>query len=100
MKTFLKIAVTSAALLTSINSFAASESQLLTQCKEFAKTQFNDIERIKSASIKSRKNRFEAKFKIRTAEDSGVYLCTIERGAEPSLARVDKTKAAQVAAKQ
>ncbi len=100
MKTFLKIAVSSAALLTSINSFAASESELLSQCKEFTKTQFENVERIKSSSIKSRKNRFEVKFKIRTAEDAGVYLCTIERGSEPSLARLDKPKAEQVAAKQ
>lgn len=99
MKNTLKIALTSVALFTSVNTFATTEGQLLTQCKTFAKSQIENIESIKSASIKSRKNRFETKLKIRTSDDRGVFLCTIERGAEPLLARVDKS-AEQVAAKR
>ena len=99
MKNTVKIAIASIALISSVNTFSASEGQLLTQCKSFAKTQFENIESIKSSSIKSRKNRFEAKFKIRTADDKGLFLCTIERDAAPQLARLDKG-GAQIAAKR
>lgn len=99
MKNSVKIAIASFVLFSSANSFAASESQLLGQCKSFVKNQITDVTSIKSASIKTRKNKFEAKFRVRTADDRGVYLCTIERDAAPVLARVDKG-AQQIAAKR
>jgi hypothetical protein len=99
MKTTLKVAVTAFALLSSFHTFAASEGQLLTECKNAVKTQFENVESIRSASIKSRKNRFEAKLRVRTADDKGLYSCTIERDGAPLLARIDKNAGQNVAAK-
>lgn len=100
MNTSLKAAVASVALLSSVPTFAATQGQMLTQCKELAKSQIENVERIKYASIKNRKNQFSAKLRIRTADDSAIYACTIERGGEPTLARLDKPEAEQVAAKK
>ncbi|MFT5573586.1 MAG: hypothetical protein ACI9FR_002521 [Cryomorphaceae bacterium] len=87
-------------MLSSFHTFAASEGQLLTQCKNAVKTQFENVESIRSASIKSRKNKFEAKLRVRTAGDNGVYLCTVERDGAPLLARIDKDTSQNVAAKR
>lgn len=99
MKNSVKIAISSILLFSSASTFATSESQLLTQCKTFVKSQFENASSIKSASIKSRKNKFEAKFRVRTANDRGIYLCTIERDAAPVIVRLDKN-AEQLAAKR
>jgi hypothetical protein len=100
MKTTLKVAVTAFALLSSFHTFAATEGQLLTECKNAVKTQFENIESVRTASMKSRKNRFEAKLRVRTADDKGLYLCTVERNGSPLLARIDKGSDQSIAAKR
>lgn len=92
MKHILNTAVTSVAILISSNAIAAkplSENQLLGQCKALANSQFEEVKKVKMTKMKNTRGRFEAKFRVSSASDKGVFLCTIERGEEANIVRID-----------
>ena len=92
MKTLRNISITAAAILLSSNALAAeplSDSQLLGQCKNLAKGQFEDVKRVKMTNMKSTRGTFKAKFRVTSKNDKGMFLCTIERGQDADMVRLD-----------
>lgn len=93
MNTLRKVALASSLLLLTSNAFAAkpmSENQKLTQCKALASTQFENVSKVKAVKIKNTRSSFNAKFKVIGAEDRGIFLCTIAKGQDAQMARLDK----------
>ena len=102
MKTYLNIALTSATLLLTTNSFAAkplSENQALGQCKALASTQFDNVNKIKVAHMKTTRGNFKVKLRVKSDADNGMFLCTIDRNQAAQIVRIDKDTNA-IAAKQ
>ncbi len=92
MKTLINIALTSTAILLSSNAIAAkplSDNQLLGQCKTLAKAQFEDVKKVKLAKMKNTRGTFEAKLRVTSSTDKGMFLCTIERNQEATIVRLD-----------
>lgn len=101
MNTLLKVALSSSLLLLTSNAMAAkpmSENQKLTQCKALASTQFENVNKVKTVKIKNTRSSFKAKFKVIGTEDRGIFLCTIAKGQDAQIARVDKKSTEAIAA--
>lgn len=93
MKSLTYTALISAALLLSTNSFAAkplTEGQALGQCRALASTQFNNVKKTRLSHMKSTRGQFEAKIRVTSATEKGLFLCTIERNQEAQIVRLDK----------
>lgn len=100
MKTLRNIGITAAAILLSGNTFAAkplSDGQLLGQCKNLAKGQFEDVKKVKMTNMKSTRGTFKAKFRVTSKNDKGMFLCTIESGQDADMVRLD-TQSSKIAA--
>ena len=96
MKTLIKLAVTTSTILLANNTLAAkplSDSQLLGQCKNLAASQLEDVKKVKVAKMKNTRGTFEAKLRVSGANDRGMFLCTIERGQEANIVRLDAANA-------
>jgi len=101
MKSLLNIALTSTALLlasTTVSAKPLSEGQALAQCKSLASTQFDNVKRIKLAHMKSTRGQFKAKLRVKSENEKGMFLCTIDKNQEAEIVRLD-TKAKTIASK-
>ena len=93
MKLLTKTALVSLALLISSTSFAAkplSEGQALGQCRALASTQFENVKKTRLAYMKSTRGLFKAKLRVTSPNETGIFLCTIERNQEAQIVRLDK----------
>lgn len=102
MKTLINIAVTTTAILLSANTFAAkplSDNQLLGQCKNLASGQFQNVKKVKLTKMKNTRGTFEAKLRVIAENDKGMFLCTIERGQEANIVRLDNANQSLAATK-
>jgi len=102
MKSLLNIAIASTTLLLSTQAFAAkspSQNEMLGHCKTLAKSQFDNVKKVKLSKLKHSRGTFEAKLKVIAAEERGMFLCTIERDQEATIVRLDQPSN-PIAAKQ
>ncbi len=92
MKALLKSTVVMTAVLMTVTATAAQASQNkhLTDCKSMINAEFNDVKRIKLAGLKERRGNFTAKFRVSADGQRASYTCTVEKDAEPQIARTDR----------
>jgi len=94
MKLFVNVVLIGSALLLSTNAIAAkpfTQGQALSQCRALANTQFEDVTRFKAIHMKTKRGQFKAKLRINTANERGMFLCTVERDQEAQIVRLDKS---------
>lgn len=98
MKNSIK-AVTLASIFTlSLSAHAAgskSDSTMLTECKTSVAAQIENLDNIKVAHVKSRRDVFKAKFRVSANGERSVVVCTIE-GDQPVALSCAKGKACGV----
>jgi len=91
MKTLFKLALTSAAILTSTNAIAAKSPSVgyhVDQCKSQAMAEYEGVKRVKVKNIKKVRGDFKAVLRIAADDGSALFLCTIEPNKAPSIERV------------
>lgn len=84
MKNLIKSALVVAAFSLSFNASAANktDANYLAECKQTVRAQFEDVSKIKVASIISRRNLFKAKLRVTSSGERAMVACEI-RGEEP-----------------
>lgn len=102
MKSLLTTALTASALLLSANIAMAkplSQNQAFGQCKALAESQFENVNNVKIATMKSVRGTYKIKLRVRAQDDKGMFLCTIGGNQDAQIVRLDKEVKA-VAAQQ
>ncbi|MCH2189715.1 MAG: hypothetical protein MK188_02165 [Gammaproteobacteria bacterium] len=84
MKNLIKSVLVVAAVSLSFNASAENKTDAdnLADCKQSVRTQFDDVSKIKVASINSRRNLFKAKLRVTSKGERAMVACEI-RGEEP-----------------
>jgi hypothetical protein len=92
MKSITKAVVIASSLLFSLSASALSgktDAEYLTQCKSSIVEKLGEVDRLKTLGIKSRRNMFEAKFRINNNDDRFVMSCEVGKDQVVSLNCVD-----------
>jgi len=92
MKSLITSSLIAALVLSTNTAFAGkrlSDSQLYTQCKTAAVEQLGKLKSSRLIKLKRRGQNFDATFRVKTAQDSGMYLCTIRPGQGVVVAKID-----------
>jgi len=76
-----------AILSTSVNaaSFVSNDAQNLTQCSSLVKSQVGDVERMKTAGIKSKSRSFTVKYNVTNNGERSVVQCKLAKGKAPAV---------------
>ncbi len=77
MNTLIKSAVVIAGLSLSFGASAKSDAGYLSDCRASIKSQFESVSKVDVANIKSRRNLFKAKFKVKADGKRSLVLCEI-----------------------
>ena len=92
MKAILKSTAVLSALLVTVSATAApTQGEKLAQCKQAISAEFNDVKRIKLATMKERRGNLIAKYRVSADGERATYTCTIDNQASPLLVRTDKS---------
>ena len=80
MKTLINTLVISTALLIGANAFAQTDAQQISACKAQVLAEYGEVDRIKVASINSKRKVFKAKLKVSVNGEKNLYNCEIREG--------------------
>ena len=100
MKNLTKVLFSSSLILLSFNALAAStmsENQMVTQCKTLASAQLDNVKNVKVLTIKKNRFGFKSRFKVIGELERGIFLCTIAKGQDATIARIDKKDTSSLA---
>lgn len=92
MKTLLKSTAVLSAVLFTVSATAAqpTQNENLASCKSMIKAEFNEVKRIKLASLRDRRGNFTAKFRVSADGQRAKYTCTVLTDSDgPQLVRTD-----------
>jgi hypothetical protein len=91
MKAILKSTAVMTALLVTVSATAApSNGAKLSECKQAITAEFNDVQRIKLATMKDRRGTLTAKYRVSADGERATFTCTFADDASPLLVRTDK----------
>jgi len=94
MNTFTKTALVITGLTLSFGAAAKTDANYLAECKASVNAQFESVNKIKVASINSRRNVFKAKLRVKADGQRSMVLCEI-RGDQPVALNCIKGKACE-----
>lgn len=92
MKSLIATSLITVLVLSTSQAYAGkrmTDSQLYTQCKTTAVEQLGKLKSSRLIKLKRHGQKFTAQFRVKTAQDKGMYLCTINPDQGVIIARID-----------